>query len=112
MARQEDGPVCVSYDELVRGGDRDTLHESMLAAFGSDPACLGLIIVKDLPKHFQQLRRDALMAAARFAQNVPEEVRERYTDPESSFSFGWSHGKGAQRTLRPCRAKFVQVVGH
>ena len=56
-------------------------------------------------------------------QALPEDVRESYADPASSYSFGWSHGKvivalqpqrrftlpTAAGCLQPC--KQVHVLG-
>lgn len=78
-------------------------------AFGSHPQALGIIIVKDLPVVYQSYRESLLKYAYKFA-HLPEEIKERYTDPGSSYryviaahkrslgadhrkSFGWSHGK-------------------
>ena len=56
------------------------------AAFGSNPDCLGIIVVRDLPPVYAQYRERLLKLAYRFA-NLPEEVRERYTDPSSRYRY-------------------------
>lgn len=89
-------PVVISYKDLTQK-DLSPLYPHVTKAFGSGPECLGLIIVKDLPEEYRQLRENALRASARFA-NLPQCVKEKYTDPESSFNFGWSHGKGKHST--------------
>ncbi|KAF9518384.1 hypothetical protein BS47DRAFT_1289640, partial [Hydnum rufescens UP504] len=61
-------------------------------AFGSDPDCLGIILVTDLPKEYPFLRERLLRLAYKFAQ-LGEATREKYSDPSSRYSFGWSHGK-------------------
>lgn len=33
-------------------------------------------------------------------QSLPPEVRDLYEDPESSYNFGWSHGKEAMASGR------------
>lgn len=83
-------PVSISYASLLKD-DLSSLHDDILKAFGSSDESLGLIILRDLPPQFAQLREDAMRSAARFA-SLPESTREKYTDPASSYSFGWSHG--------------------
>ncbi|KAK1232384.1 hypothetical protein PQX77_004476 [Marasmius sp. AFHP31] len=85
-----EGAVCISYSDLV--SNPLSLGASIEAAFGSDPDCLGIIVVRDLPPTYAQYRERLLKLAYRFA-TLPEDVRERYTDPSSRYSFGWSHGK-------------------
>ncbi|GAA5870868.1 hypothetical protein JCM16303_001611 [Sporobolomyces ruberrimus] len=83
-------PVTISYDSLV---SKDAgLSSQILEAFGSSPDSLGLLLVKDLPPSFPGLRKKLLLLSNQFA-SLPEEVREKYTSPETSYSFGWSHGK-------------------
>ena len=88
----DDAPITIPYSALLED-DLTPLSDSITRAFGSSADALGLILVSGLPAEFAKLREDALLAAARFAA-LPESVRERYTDPDSHFSFGWSHGKG------------------
>ena len=61
-------------------------------AFGSHPKSLGIIIVKDLPSEYPSLRENLLKFAYKFA-SLPESVKEKYVDPTTRYSFGWSHGK-------------------
>ncbi|KAJ8084384.1 hypothetical protein PM082_003153 [Marasmius tenuissimus] len=85
-----EGAVWISYSDLV--SNPLSLGASIEAAFGSNPDCLGIIVVRDLPPTYAQYRERLLRLAYRFA-TLPEDVRERYTDPSSRYSFGWSHGK-------------------
>lgn len=85
-------PITISYQALLKE-DLSPLHDAIERAFGSSEEALGLIILKDLPEQFAQLREDALRASAAFA-SLPEDVREKYSDTSSGYSFGWSHGKG------------------
>lgn len=55
-------------------------------AFGSGPDCLGIIIVRDLPPKYPELRERLLKLAHGFAQ-LDEPVRESYTDPKSRYRF-------------------------
>ncbi|KAF8446211.1 hypothetical protein L210DRAFT_956165 [Boletus edulis BED1] len=82
--------VSISYPTLV--SSPLSLGDSIEQAFGSHPQALGIIIVKDLPVVYQAYRETLLKHAYKFA-HLPEETKERYTDPASFYSFGWSHGK-------------------
>lgn len=99
--------VVLSWNDLV--SDPEGLAPAVSRAFGSDPECLGLLIVKELPSEYPTLRSRLLKLAERFAA-LDEGQREKYSDPASSFrcvaamsllinsvlseiSFGWSHGK-------------------
>ncbi|KAI0004204.1 Clavaminate synthase-like protein [Russula compacta] len=82
--------VSITYSSLVSAPS--TLSHLIEQAFGSGPDCLGIIIVRDLPPKYPELREKLLKLAHAFAQ-LDEPVRESYTDPKSRYSFGWSHGK-------------------
>ncbi|PFH54757.1 hypothetical protein AMATHDRAFT_185582 [Amanita thiersii Skay4041] len=85
-----EGAVSVSYPTLV--SSPLTLGDSIEQAFGSHPQSLGIVIVRDLPPVYATHRERLLKLAYKFAQLSPD-VREKYTDPYSRYSFGWSHGK-------------------
>jgi len=85
-----EGAVSISYPTLVNSPL--TLTTSIAKAFGSQPDCLGIMVVRDLPASYVVARERLLKLAYRFA-NLDHEVRERYADPRSKYSFGWSHGK-------------------
>ena len=55
-------------------------------AFGSDPNCLGIIIVRDLPPAYPRLRERLLNLGHAFAQ-LDEPVRENYADAKSRYRF-------------------------
>ncbi|OGE51688.1 hypothetical protein PENARI_c012G06653 [Penicillium arizonense] len=79
--------VTVSLQELIDGTvSFDTLTE----AFG--PASLGIIVVKDLPSTFVELRKKVLSNASYLAA-LPESELESLTSPESKYLVGWSCGK-------------------
>ncbi|KAJ5308764.1 hypothetical protein PENANT_c013G07014 [Penicillium antarcticum] len=79
--------VTVSLQELIDGTvSFDTLTE----AFG--PASLGIIVVKDLPSTFAELRKTVLSNASYLAA-LPESELESLTSPESKYLVGWSCGK-------------------
>jgi len=85
-----DGVVVISYCDLVDAPE--ILGPSIEKAFGSEPECLGLIVVDDLPTKFEDLRYSLLYLAYAFAK-LDEKTRNKYTDAGSRYSFGWSHGK-------------------
>ena len=79
-------PVSISYSDLTSDTD---LSEKIQCAFGQ--AGLGLIVVTDIPEYIEA-RAHCLPLGFRFG-NLPEDVKSKYEDPASTFSFGWSHGK-------------------
>lgn len=72
----------ISYTDLV--SRPETLQASIETAFGSDPACLGLIVVTDLPTVYPAKRQRLLKLAERFA-SLPDEVKEKYVDASSKY---------------------------
>ncbi|KZT06313.1 Clavaminate synthase-like protein [Laetiporus sulphureus 93-53] len=85
-----EGAVSISYLQLVN--TPFSLVPSIEKAFGSQPDCLGIIVVRDLPETFASARERLLKLAYQFAK-LDVEKRERCADPKSKYSFGWSHGK-------------------
>ncbi|CCM01612.1 uncharacterized protein FIBRA_03673 [Fibroporia radiculosa] len=85
-----EGAVSISYPTLVKFPY--ALTPAIDKAFGSHPDSLGIIVVRDLPSNFASARERLLKLAYQFA-NLDSETRERYADPNSKYSFGWSHGK-------------------
>ncbi|WVF72133.1 hypothetical protein IAT40_006945 [Kwoniella sp. CBS 6097] len=83
-------PIRVSYPSLLN--DPEGLRHSLVAALGSEPGCLGIIVVSDLPREFPILREKLFRLAHRFS-TLPDDVKEKFAKPETSYSFGWSHGK-------------------
>ncbi|KAK0506032.1 hypothetical protein EDD18DRAFT_1121760 [Armillaria luteobubalina] len=90
ISHTPEGAVSVSYTTLLSAPG--SLNEAIERAFGSNPECLGIIIVRDLPPTYAAYRQRLLTLAYKFAK-LDENVREQYTDASSSYSFGWSHGK-------------------
>ncbi|KAI0803138.1 Clavaminate synthase-like protein [Irpex lacteus] len=85
-----EGAVAISYKTLVN--EPLSLTASIEKAFGSQPDSLGIIIVRDLPPTYVSARERLLKLAYKFA-SLDEATRERFADPKSRYSFGWSHGK-------------------
>ncbi|RAL17569.1 uncharacterized protein BO97DRAFT_402135 [Aspergillus homomorphus CBS 101889] len=84
--------VTVSLQELIDG---TITFPTLVEAFG--PSSLGIIIVKDLPAHFAELRAQVLSNASYLAA-LPQEELETLTSSAAKYLVGWSHGK---ETLRP-----------
>ncbi|KAF7340016.1 RIC1 domain-containing protein [Mycena venus] len=84
------GAVSISYQDLL--SSPLSLGKSIERAFGSNPECLGIIVVRDLPPVYAAYRERLLKLACAFAK-LKEPIREKYADPNSRYSFGWSHGK-------------------
>jgi len=85
-----EGAVSISYATLISAPS--SLSKSIEQAFGSHPESLGIVIVRDLPPEFVGYRDRLLKLGHKFAQ-LEEKEREKYADPTTRFSFGWSHGK-------------------
>lgn len=77
-----DGAVIISYPTLK--ADPQSLLPAIEKAFGSDPQCLGLIVVDDLPDGYVKKRRDLLLLADTFA-SLPEDVKNQYVDASSKY---------------------------
>ncbi|CAL5228686.1 g11861 [Coccomyxa viridis] len=89
----KNGLVNLQFEDLCNSdcSVRARLLRSLEQAYG--PEGLGILTVAGVPS-FLELRREVLPLTAEFVA-LPENVRESYADPASSYSFGWSHGKEA-----------------
>jgi hypothetical protein len=81
--------VMLDYNELINLSSN--LSPLIATAFGSDPSCLGVLLVKNVP-NLPLLRSKLLKTASVFA-SLPEPVKEKYVHTPSTFLNGWSHGK-------------------
>ncbi|KAI9776099.1 MAG: hypothetical protein M1839_000612 [Geoglossum umbratile] len=81
------GVVTVGLEDLRTGSVPFIALED---AFG--PTSLGIIIVKDLPPEFPELRRRLLFAASQVAK-LPAEDLESLECPSAKWLVGWSCGK-------------------
>lgn len=79
-------PVIVSLEQLVNGIDDEILDR----AFG--PESLGIIVIKDLPDFFHQLRLNVLKSASILA-HLPDDILRQLEHEESLWLTGWSCGK-------------------
>jgi hypothetical protein len=86
----DDGPVMIPYSLLL--SPDACLTPLIRRAFSSSPSSLGLVIISDLPPAFPALRLRLLLLSNAFA-SLPESTCERYADPSTQYSYGWSCGK-------------------
>ncbi|OCK85577.1 Clavaminate synthase-like protein [Lepidopterella palustris CBS 459.81] len=83
----EDTAVTVSLDDLRQGNiEFSTLEQ----AFG--PSSLGIILVKDLPPGFAELRHKLLSYSSSLA-SLPKDELAKLESPASKWLVGWSCGK-------------------
>ena len=61
-------------------------------AFGSKSHCLGILLVKNLPKVYAEKRARLLRLASVFS-SLPDEIKEKTAHKQSYYMFGWSCGK-------------------
>lgn len=78
--------VDLEYQDLVDGKD---LTDAIYDAYGPDG--YGILLVSNVPDVLKY-RNTVLPLSYKFA-NLPEEIKNKYVDVESNYSFGWSHGK-------------------
>lgn len=103
-------PVRIKYDDLV--SSPGSLAAPIEHGLGSGPDCLGIVVITDLPSTYPRLRERLLRLSQKLA-TLPDELKETLVRPETSYSFGWSHGKEimngvgatAKLTQRPDTAK-------
>lgn len=81
--------VLLEWNELTADESSPSLLSKLGLAYGYDG--LGILAVRGVPG-FIDSREEALPKAYAFG-NSPDAVKARYVDEESSYSFGWSHGK-------------------
>lgn len=87
--------VSVAYSDLQ---DKNAdISPELEAGFGS--MGLGILAVSGVPR-YTSLRQQLLSLAERLA-TLPEPVRRRLEDPDSRYSFGWSHGKETLESGQP-----------
>lgn len=86
MAKQAQA-VTVSLKDLTSG---TVSFETLQEAFGPDS--LGILVVKDVPQEFAQLRHLALSYASYLA-NLPSKELENLENVKAKYLTGWSLGK-------------------
>ncbi|CRG90340.1 hypothetical protein PISL3812_07383 [Talaromyces islandicus] len=85
-------PVVVSLQDLITGA---VSFETLTEAFG--PSSLGIIVVKDLPAKFKDLRARVLSNSSHLAALSEHELKN-LESPESKYLVGWSCGKETLRS--------------
>jgi isopenicillin N synthase-like dioxygenase len=86
--------VSISYKDLqgASPAQLSSLFPQLREAFGSEPHCLGIVVVKDLPADFPRMRHRALAFSALLGK-LPAEKLAALESPESKYLVGWSRGK-------------------
>ncbi|ORY80850.1 hypothetical protein BCR37DRAFT_387893 [Protomyces lactucae-debilis] len=86
--------VSISYNDIHGASPEklSTLFPKLREAFGPEPHCLGIVIVKDLPEHFPQMRHRALAYSAILGKQSPDKL-SALESAESKYLVGWSRGK-------------------
>lgn len=87
--------VSIHYSDLQ--DENADISKELEAGFG--PGGLGIVAVSDVPR-YTALRHQLLQLAERLAA-LPEGVRKNLEDPDSRYSFGWSHGKEILESGKP-----------
>lgn len=77
------------------------INKEIELAFGEKG--LGIILIEDIP-NLKETRLELLKLIKKFAE-LPEEIKNKYSHPESNYSFGWSHGKEKMKDNIPDLAK-------
>ncbi|KAG5951206.1 hypothetical protein E4U53_003563 [Claviceps sorghi] len=95
MACTQAQAVTVSLEDLTNGSvPLQTLQE----AFGPDS--LGILVVRDVPREFAELRRRVLSYAS-YLGNLPQEELEKLENVQAKYLTGWSRGKETLGNGRP-----------
>ena len=86
-----DSPIIVSLNDLKTDEGYPGLKDEILEkAFG--PNSLGIIIIKDLPIQFVELRKKVLISASKLA-NLPTDQLKSLECEKNYWLTGWSCGK-------------------
>lgn len=78
--------ITLDYNDLVNGVN---LIDKISEAYGYDG--LGILTVSNIPS-LNESRLKLLPLAKKFA-DLNDDIKNKYVHEESSYSFGWSHGK-------------------
>ncbi|KAI8903005.1 hypothetical protein BC833DRAFT_6639 [Globomyces pollinis-pini] len=81
--------VTLDYNDLIN--PNADLFDQIEEAFGNKPGALGACFVKNVP-NLKDLRAKVLNCGSQLAGLNESELHEM-VHPQSSFCFGWSHGK-------------------
>ncbi|KAF0487216.1 Clavaminate synthase-like protein [Gigaspora margarita] len=89
IEKSPEGVVILDYNDILTNVD---VSDAIEEAFGTHPHCLGIILIKHLPKDYSEKRTRLLRLASVFA-TLPEDIKNKTVHKESLYSFGWSCGK-------------------
>ena len=84
----ENTVVNITLQELLNASS-EILNEKIGKAFGSDG--LGLLTISEVSTLAKP--KESTLSYGRKLYSLSDEEKQKITDPESGFSFGWSHGK-------------------
>ncbi|KAJ9133000.1 Clavaminate synthase-like protein [Pleurostoma richardsiae] len=79
--------VTISLEDLKRGS---VSFEVLQSAFGPDS--LGILVVKDVPAEFAELRRQ-LLSYSSYLGNLPKSQLDELENEKAKYLTGWSLGK-------------------
>lgn len=91
--------VTIRYSDLAETSA--DFSEELEAGFG--PNGLGIIAISEVPK-YSKLRENLLQLSHRLAA-LPDDAKKNLEDPDSRYSFGWSHGKEKLESGQPDKFK-------
>ncbi|KAI9638358.1 Clavaminate synthase-like protein [Dioszegia hungarica] len=91
-AQKEPQPATIRLHYPQLRDDPVSVSSQIQQAFGSDEGSLGIVVIDDLPAEFPELRKSLFHLIHRLGSLPPDE-REKLARPETSYFFGWSHGK-------------------
>ncbi|KAF0559047.1 Clavaminate synthase-like protein [Gigaspora margarita] len=89
IEKSPEGVVILDYNDILTNVD---VSDSIEEAFGAHSNCLGIILIKNLPKDYAEKRIRLLRLASVFAK-LPEDIKNKTVHKESFYSCGWSCGK-------------------
>ncbi|CAG8810210.1 11458_t:CDS:2, partial [Dentiscutata erythropus] len=89
IEKSPEGVVILDYNDILTNVD---VSDAIEEAFGNHSHCLGIILIKNLPKDYSEKRTRLLRLASVFSA-LPETIKNKTVCQESFYSFGWSCGK-------------------
>ncbi|CAG8697983.1 12150_t:CDS:2, partial [Ambispora leptoticha] len=81
VEKSSEDVVIVDYEALANVSE---ILPAIEEAFGSHPHCLGLLLVKNLPAEYPEMRLQLLRLASLFA-SLPDDIKEKFVDVESKI---------------------------
>jgi len=98
-------PIVIQFSALLE--QPSTVGSKLEEALGSKDGSLGIVVIDGeclaqlrpcvlitgLPASFPALREKMFILAEKLASSDPDTLEREYTKPDTSYLFGWSHGK-------------------